>query len=116
MYDTETGAAIVQLFDENVANHYTRNRACFDPNDELVLNDGILFDPRVGPHGNVVHKFDKLNSDISGIFHPKSSEVIINSEVVSHLIKLSVKSKLTLTAIAKSVNKSYETFDFFVRT
>ncbi|KAI1711493.1 DDB1- and CUL4-associated factor 1 [Ditylenchus destructor] len=81
VYDTETGMPIVRLYDETLANGYERNRACFDPYDELVLNDGILFDPRVGSTGRVVHKFDKLNSDISGLFHPKGSEVIINSEV-----------------------------------
>jgi len=51
--------------------------------DELILNDGILFDPRIGPHARVVHKFDKMNLDNSGIFHPRGTEVIINREVVS---------------------------------
>lgn len=60
IYDTETCQAIVQLFDENLANHYTKNRAFFDQMDELVLNDGILFDPRIGSSGSVVHKFDKV--------------------------------------------------------
>lgn len=78
---------IVRLFNEEVANHYTRNRACFDAYDELILNDGILFDPRIGSSGQVIHKFDKLNTDISGIFHPKGSEVIINSAVVIIIFK-----------------------------
>ena len=73
---------IVTLFEERLANHYTRNRAYFDPLDELVLNDGILFDPRSGSHGRVVHKFDKMNLENSGIFHPRGTEIIINSEVV----------------------------------
>lgn len=65
-----------------MANNYTRNRATFDLSDELVLNDGILWDPRTP---KAIHKFDKLNPDISGVFHPKGTEVIINSEVVRFL-------------------------------
>uniref|UniRef100_A0A183CJT1 LisH domain-containing protein n=1 Tax=Globodera pallida TaxID=36090 RepID=A0A183CJT1_GLOPA len=81
IYDTETAAPVVQLYDERLANHYLRNKAYFDPMDELVLNDGILFDPRIGARGRVVHKFDKLNPENSGIFHPRGTEVIINCEV-----------------------------------
>ncbi|VDM26031.1 unnamed protein product [Toxocara canis] len=62
-------------------------RATFDPNDELVLNDGILWDPRAP--ARAVHKFDKLNTANSGVFHPQGSEVVINSEVVKLLFLLS---------------------------
>ncbi|KHN79146.1 Protein VPRBP [Toxocara canis] len=79
IYDVETGRAVVRLYDEMLANRYTRNRATFDPNDELVLNDGILWDPRAP--ARAVHKFDKLNTANSGVFHPQGSEVVINSEV-----------------------------------
>jgi len=85
VYDTETALPIVELYDERLANHYTRNKAYFDPRDELILNDGILFDPRIGGaayNNRVVHKFDKMNVDNSGVFHPRGTEVIINSEVV----------------------------------
>ncbi|KAL3124701.1 hypothetical protein niasHT_001538 [Heterodera trifolii] len=81
IYDTETATPVVQLYDERLANHYVRNKAFFDPMDELVLNDGIIFDPRIGARGQVVHKFDKLNPENSGIFHPRGTEVIINCEV-----------------------------------
>lgn len=84
VYDTETALPIVELYDERLANHYTRNKAYFDPRDELILNDGILFDPRIGGaayNNRVVHKFDKMNVDNSGVFHPRGTEVIINSEV-----------------------------------
>jgi HIV-1 Vpr-binding protein len=47
----------------------------------LVLSDGILWDPR--QPRNAIHKFDKLNADISGVFHPRGLEAIINTEVVS---------------------------------
>lgn len=66
--------------DPEIANHYTRNRATFHPRDDLVLNDGILWDIRDNTK-NIVHKFDKLNSSISGVFHPRGMEVIINTEV-----------------------------------
>ena len=32
----------------NISNDYAKNRATFDPSDELVLNDGVLFDTRAG--------------------------------------------------------------------
>lgn len=73
---------IVKLHDEKITNGYTKNRAMFDARDELVLNDGILWDTREFPRGRLVHKFDKLNPDISGMFHPRGNEIIINSEVV----------------------------------
>uniref|UniRef100_A0A0M3HUU8 DDB1- and CUL4-associated factor 1 n=1 Tax=Ascaris lumbricoides TaxID=6252 RepID=A0A0M3HUU8_ASCLU len=79
IYDVETGRTVVRLYDEVLANRYTRNRATFDPSDELVLNDGILWDPRIPTRP--IHKFDKLNTANSGVFHPHGSEVIINSEV-----------------------------------
>ncbi|EFO23215.2 hypothetical protein LOAG_05271 [Loa loa] len=79
IYDTETGRAVVRLFDDTLANNYTRNKAAFDPRDELILNDGILWDPRLGM--KVVHKFDKMNAVNCGMFHPRGNEVIINSEV-----------------------------------
>ncbi|MCP9265711.1 Vprbp protein [Dirofilaria immitis] len=79
IYDTETGRAVVRLFDDTLANNYTRNKATFDPRDELVLNDGILWDPRLGT--KMVHKFDKMNAVNCGMFHPRGNEVIINSEV-----------------------------------
>ncbi|MFH4974522.1 hypothetical protein AB6A40_001231 [Gnathostoma spinigerum] len=77
VYDTETGRAVVRFYDASIANNYTKNRATFDPTDELVLNDGVLWDVRIG----AVHKFDKFNTSISGVFHPKASQIIINSEV-----------------------------------
>jgi HIV-1 Vpr-binding protein len=68
------------LFDANRANNYMLNRATFNPTDELVLNDGVLWDVR---SGKSIHKFDKFNPNISGVFHPMGLEIIINSEVVS---------------------------------
>ncbi|VDO95833.1 unnamed protein product [Soboliphyme baturini] len=43
-----------------------------------IATDGILWDVR---SASVVHKFDKLNSHISGRFHPQGLEIIINTEV-----------------------------------
>ena len=66
--------------DAALANNYTRNRATFNATDDLVLNDGVLWDVN---SGRSIHKFDKFNPNISGIFHPNGLEIIINSEVVS---------------------------------
>ncbi len=68
------------LYDQDRANNYTRNRATFNPTDDLVLNDGVLWDVN---SGKAIHKFDKFNANISGVFHPMGLEIVINSEVVS---------------------------------
>lgn len=80
IYDVSTGQRILKLFEANKANNYRENRATFNPTDELVLNDGVLWDIR---SGKSIHKFDKFNDNISGVFHPMGLEIIINSEVVS---------------------------------
>lgn len=38
----------------------------------LVLADGVLWDVRSGKE---IHKFDKFNQCISGVFHPNCLEV-----------------------------------------
>ena len=40
------------------SNMYSLNKATFNPTDDLVLNDGVLYDMRVARE---IHKFDKLN-------------------------------------------------------
>lgn len=55
-----------------LSNSYTRNRAVFDITNELVLSDGVLWDVS---SGREIHKFDKLNQNVSGIFHPNGLEV-----------------------------------------
>lgn len=66
--------------DKKLSNNYLRNIATFHPEDYLVLNDGILWDIRAEQH---VHKFDKFNNIVNGIFHPNGQEIISNSEIVS---------------------------------
>ena len=53
-------------------------RATFDPTDDLILCDGVLWDYRVPKQ---IHKFDKLNQSLSGVFHPNGLEIISNTEV-----------------------------------
>ena len=60
------------------SNMYSLNKATFNPTDDLVLNDGVLYDMRVAKE---IHKFDKLNQTLSGVFHPNGMEVVSNSEV-----------------------------------
>lgn len=78
VFDIETGNKIVTLFDAEKANHYTKNKATFNNTDDLILNDGVLWDAN---NAKVIHKFDKFNPDVSGVFHPMGLEIIINSEV-----------------------------------
>ena len=68
------------MYDAEKANHYTKNKATFNNTDDLILNDGVLWDTH---NKKVIHKFDKFNPHVSGVFHPMGLEIIINSEVVS---------------------------------
>lgn len=71
-----------------ISNSYTKNRATFNMNDELVLSDGILWDVNSGKE---IHKFDKLNQTLNGVFHPNGTQVVSNTEVwdlrTFHLLK-----------------------------
>jgi len=61
-----------------VSNQYLKNRATFNPTNEIVLSDGVLWDVNAGKE---IHKLDKLNQNISGIFHPNGLEIVANTEV-----------------------------------
>ncbi|XP_033939850.1 DDB1- and CUL4-associated factor 1-like, partial [Pseudochaenichthys georgianus] len=78
IYDIQTGVKTLTLNDPSLANNYKRNCATFNPSDDLVLNDGVLWDVR---NSRAIHKFDKFNMNISGDFHPNDLEVIINTEI-----------------------------------
>ncbi|XP_032243093.2 DDB1- and CUL4-associated factor 1 [Nematostella vectensis] len=78
IYDTSTGQLVVSLADPASANHYSKNVATFNPTDDLVLSDGVLWDVR---GKRLIHKFDKFNNFVSGVFHPSGLEIIINSEI-----------------------------------
>ncbi|XP_015776035.1 PREDICTED: protein VPRBP-like isoform X3 [Acropora digitifera] len=78
VYDTATCHKILTFNDPNSSNKYHKNLATFNPTDDLVLNDGVLWDV----NGNrVIHKFDKLNNFVSGVFHPSGLEIVISSEI-----------------------------------
>ncbi|XP_072941245.1 protein mahjong [Epargyreus clarus] len=77
IYDTRTGRELLTLTPA-ISNQYAKNRATFNPTDELVLSDGVLWDVNTGKE---IHKFDKLNQTHSGVFHPNGLEVISNTEV-----------------------------------
>uniref|UniRef100_A0A672HQR8 DDB1- and CUL4-associated factor 1 n=1 Tax=Salarias fasciatus TaxID=181472 RepID=A0A672HQR8_SALFA len=67
IYDIQTGQVTLTLNNPDLANNYKRNCATFNPTDDLVLNDGVLWDVRTA---QAIHKFDKFNMNISGVFHP----------------------------------------------
>lgn len=100
IYDISTGQKIGALV-PTIFNQYSKNRATFCPMDELILSgmlslltsemslddlmfliiiflDGVLWDFR---SGSQIHKFDKLNNTLSGVFHPNGLEVVSNTEV-----------------------------------
>ncbi|KAI8782336.1 DDB1- and CUL4-associated factor 1 [Biomphalaria glabrata] len=78
IYDTSTSSVVQTFYDEKKANNYKYNEASFNPTDDLVLNDGNLWDVR---SGKMIYKFDKFNQYTSGCFHPRGLEVVINSEI-----------------------------------
>ena len=57
IYDL-TGLSKVRELKSSGSNMYSLNKATFNPTDDLVLNDGVLYDMRVAKE---IHKFDKLN-------------------------------------------------------
>lgn len=72
-----------------MSNQYIKNRSTFDPYDELILSDGVLWDFKSGKE---IHKFDKLNENLNGVFNPKNGlEIISNTEIwdvrTFHLLK-----------------------------
>uniref|UniRef100_A0A182J9K7 Uncharacterized protein n=1 Tax=Anopheles atroparvus TaxID=41427 RepID=A0A182J9K7_ANOAO len=77
IYDINTGQKVTRFEPVN-HNQYTKNRATFCPTDELILSDGVLWDVTSGKE---IHKFDKLNQTISGVFHPNGLEIVSNTEV-----------------------------------
>merc|ERR1719447_1709554 len=77
IWDLNTSQRVRTLSPTN-SNAYTRNRATFDPTDDLILSDGVLWDQRMPRQ---IHKFDKLNQTLSGVFHPNGLEIISNTEV-----------------------------------
>uniref|UniRef100_A0A8B9L5M4 DDB1- and CUL4-associated factor 1 n=1 Tax=Astyanax mexicanus TaxID=7994 RepID=A0A8B9L5M4_ASTMX len=78
IYDIQTGQKTLTLNNPDLANNYKRNCATFNPTDDLVLNDGVMWDVR---SAKAIHKFDKFNMNISGVFHPNGLEVIVNTEI-----------------------------------
>ncbi|XP_075869268.1 DDB1- and CUL4-associated factor 1-like isoform X2 [Nelusetta ayraudi] len=78
VYDVQTGRRTLTLFQESLAGRYRRNRATFSPSDQLLLNDGVLWDVR---SSRAVHRFDQFNGSVSGQFHPNGLEVVANTEV-----------------------------------
>ncbi|XP_018428604.1 PREDICTED: protein VPRBP [Nanorana parkeri] len=78
IYDIQSGQKLLTLYNPDLANNYKRNCATFNPTDDLVLNDGVLWDVR---SSQAIHKFDKFNMNISGVFHPNGLEVIVNTEI-----------------------------------
>ncbi|CAG9864733.1 unnamed protein product [Phyllotreta striolata] len=77
IFDINTGQSIMELI-PRTTNQYSKNRATFSYNDELVLSDGVIYDVA---SGKAMHKLDKLNQTQSGVFHPNGLEIISNTEV-----------------------------------
>ena len=102
IYDTATGQRVLTLHDSNNTNNYSKNLASFNPTDDLVLNDGVLWDVK---GKRVIHKFDKFNNFVSGVFQPSGLEIIINSEIVSFFLFLKNEPMLYCKAVSPDSRK-----------
>lgn len=80
IFDTTTFQEIQSFSTADLGNSYVKNWATYDYNGDLVLSDGLIFDVR---SGNMVHKLDRFNSSLNGVFHPNGREIVQNSEIVS---------------------------------
>ncbi|THD20911.1 HIV-1 Vpr-binding protein [Fasciola hepatica] len=94
VFDLTTGTRVADLFSAVKQSGYVLNKATFSPSDQLVLNDGVIWDLRCtgtlpAPSGSLhsgyfnrpVHKIDKLQDIVSGVFHPNGLEIIVGSAV-----------------------------------
>ncbi|VDQ09882.1 unnamed protein product, partial [Trichobilharzia regenti] len=96
VFDLTTGSRVADLFSAVKQSGYVLNKATFSPSDHLVLNDGVVWDLRCsgmhatnfsgslqhpGTSSRPVHKFDKFQDIVSGVFHPNGLEIIIGSAV-----------------------------------
>ncbi|KAL7063397.1 hypothetical protein AAHC03_01269 [Spirometra sp. Aus1] len=100
VYDLTTGTKIADLFSSVKQSDYILNKATFSMDDNLVLNDGVVWDLRCsgsvdhyrkglsslqatasGPAHRPIHKIDKFQDLVSGVFHPNGLEVIVGSAV-----------------------------------
>ncbi|VDP90175.1 unnamed protein product [Echinostoma caproni] len=94
VFDLTTGSRVADLFSAVKQSGYVLNKATFSPSDQLVLNDGVIWDLRCtgtlsAPNGSLhsgyfnrpVHKIDKLQDIVSGVFHPNGLEIIVGSAV-----------------------------------
>ena len=93
--DTETNYS-------NNTNNYSKNLASFNPTDDLVLNGGVIWDVK---GKRLLHKFDKFNNFVSGVFHPSGLEIIINSEIVSFFSFLKNEPMLYCKAVSPDSRK-----------
>lgn len=80
VFDANTGTILDTYDKEEIACNYKYNCATFSYDDKLILSDGLLWDVRKS-QTSPIHKFDKFNPTVSGVFHPNGIEVIINTEV-----------------------------------
>lgn len=54
IFDTETGELVAELKDPLQIHNFDRVIACFNPYDDLILSDGVLWDYRMPP--KIIHR------------------------------------------------------------
>lgn len=122
IFDLTTGQRIIDLFSSVKQSNYLMNKATFSVDDHLVLNDGVVWDIRCPGSGSTtrpVHKIDKFQDVVSGVFHPNGLEIVVGSAVwdmrtwrLLHTVQALDKLEVTFSENAEVIyaGKSLATF------
>ncbi|VDK43521.1 unnamed protein product [Taenia asiatica] len=122
IFDLTTGQRIIDLFSSVKQSNYLMNKATFSVDDHLVLNDGVVWDIRCPGSGSTtrpVHKIDKFQDVVSGVFHPNGLEIVVGSAVwdmrtwrLLHTVQALDKLEVTFSENAEVIyaGKSLENF------
>jgi HIV-1 Vpr-binding protein len=78
IHDIETKVPLYTLEDMNGSIMYRSGSCCFHPLDQQVFCDGQLFDLKSNA---LIHRFDRLGENGHAVFHPRRSELIVDSAV-----------------------------------
>jgi HIV-1 Vpr-binding protein len=80
LYDLETGDVVTAFQDITRSAENPRNVACLDRSSQLVLNDGVLWDARVGGDAPIF-RFDKISESSFSVFHPNNMLVLVDQSI-----------------------------------
>ena len=81
-------------------------RATFNPTDQMILSDGVLWDVRMSSEVHRFVSFAKKN----GVFHPYRLEVVINTKVQTSMSFVASYHQSLTRCWTCGLSKSYKKF------